>query len=130
MAATHWLDISLALDSITWHFGNFGEPGLVADTEAGLRELGLSELADCFAEAKDLMVPLLARRTEADSDPYKILERAGLRERGEEINARAEALVTLESGDSAIYAAWIRYARRCPERVFGGGPPGFAAETD
>jgi len=30
MAATHWLDISLTLDSITWHFGNFGEPGLVA----------------------------------------------------------------------------------------------------
>jgi hypothetical protein len=25
MAATHWLDISLTLDSITWHFGNFGE---------------------------------------------------------------------------------------------------------
>lgn len=27
MAATHWLDISLTLDSLTWHFGNFGEPG-------------------------------------------------------------------------------------------------------
>ncbi len=25
MAATHWLDISLTLDSLTWHFGNFGE---------------------------------------------------------------------------------------------------------
>ena len=32
MAATHWLDISLTLDSITWHFGNFGEPALVAET--------------------------------------------------------------------------------------------------
>ena len=40
MAATHWLDISLTLDSITWHFGNFGEPYLVAETEAGLQELG------------------------------------------------------------------------------------------
>ncbi|MGA7913924.1 MAG: hypothetical protein WCA00_01715 [Candidatus Acidiferrales bacterium] len=38
MAATHWLDLSLTLDSITWHFGNFGEPHLVAETEAGLRE--------------------------------------------------------------------------------------------
>ena len=36
MAATHWLDISLTLDSITWHFGNFGEPHLVVETEAGL----------------------------------------------------------------------------------------------
>src|SRR5206468_12566443 len=48
MAATHWLDISLTLDSLTWHFGNFGEPQLVAETEAGLRELGLHELALCF----------------------------------------------------------------------------------
>src|SRR5580698_5671298 len=48
MAATHWLDISLTLDSITWHFGNFGEPYLVAETEAGLQELGLHELAICF----------------------------------------------------------------------------------
>ncbi len=45
MAVTHWLDISLTLDSLTWHFGNFGEPNLVAETEAGLRELGLDELA-------------------------------------------------------------------------------------
>jgi hypothetical protein len=29
MAATHWLDISLTLDSLTWHFGNFGERQLV-----------------------------------------------------------------------------------------------------
>ena len=52
MAATHWLDISLTLDSITWHFGNFGEPQLIAETEAGLRELGLHELASCFVELK------------------------------------------------------------------------------
>ena len=44
MAATHWLDISLTLDSLTWHFGNFGERQLVAETEAGLRESGLPEL--------------------------------------------------------------------------------------
>jgi hypothetical protein len=43
MAATHWLDVSLTLDSITWHFGNFSEPQLIAETEAGLRELGLEE---------------------------------------------------------------------------------------
>ena len=69
MAATHWLDISLTLDSITWHFGNFGEPGLVAQTEAGLHELSLHELAACFVEARNLMTPLLAHRTEADGDP-------------------------------------------------------------
>jgi hypothetical protein len=119
MAATHWLDISLTLDSITWHFGNFGELGLVAETETGLRELGLDELADCFVEAKNLMLPLLAHRTEADGDPYEILERAGLKIRADEIDRRARALDNLGNGKSVIYEAWIRHARQYPERVFG-----------
>jgi hypothetical protein len=118
MAATHWLDISLTLDSITWHFGNFGEPGLVAATEAGLRELGLLDLAECFVEAKQLMSPLLAGRTESDGDHYEILERAGLRERADQIDRRAWALDNLGPGESVIYNAWIQYTRQHPERVF------------
>jgi hypothetical protein len=119
MAATHWLDISLTLDSITWHFGNFGEPKLVAQTEAGLRELGLHELASCFVDARDLMLPLLVKRTEADGDPYEILERAGLRARADEIDRRASTLDDLGADRSVIYDAWIRYTRQHPERVFG-----------
>jgi hypothetical protein len=118
MASTHWLDISLTLDSITWHFGNFGEEHLVAETESGLRELGLHELALCFVEAKELMLPLLAQRIEADGDPYEILERAGLKTRGDELDRRACALDNLGRGKSLIYDAWIRYARQHPERVF------------
>ncbi|MGJ5817372.1 hypothetical protein [Paludibaculum fermentans] len=118
MAATHWLDISLTLDSMTWHFGNFGEPGLVMATEAGLRELGLHELAACFVEARELMIPLLAHSTEADGSPYDILQRAGLRERGEELDNRAEALADLAQDESVIYEAWVRYARQHPEHVF------------
>jgi hypothetical protein len=121
MAATHWLDVSLTLDSITWHFGNFGEPGLVDATEAGLRELGLDKLAACFVEAKQLMTPLLVNWTEADGDPYEILERAGLKDRGDEIDTRATELANSGAGESAIYDAWIRHARKHPERVF--GPP-------
>jgi len=118
MAATHWLDISLTLDSLTWHFGNFGEPHLVAETEAGLRELGLHELAACFVEAKELMLPLLAHRTQAEGDPYEILERAGLRTRADELDRRAWALDNLRPSKSLIYEAWIRHSRQHPERVF------------
>jgi hypothetical protein len=119
MAATHWLDISLTLDSITWHFGNFGEPTLVAQTEAGLRELNLHELAECFVEARDLMTPLLVQPKESDGDPYELLERAGLRERANEIDRRAWALDDLGPGESVIYKAWVRYTRQHPDRVFG-----------
>jgi len=55
MAATHHLDISLALDDIGWHFLNFGETGHVKETEMGLRELGMSEMANLFAEAYRIM---------------------------------------------------------------------------
>jgi hypothetical protein len=119
MAATHWLDISLTLDSITWHFGNFGETHLVAETEAGLRELGLLELASCFAEAKELMLPLLASHSGTDNDPNEILERAGLDARGDELDRCAWALDNLGPGKSVIYEAWIRYTRQHPERVLG-----------
>jgi hypothetical protein len=128
MAATHWLDISLTLDSITWHFGNFGEPALVAETEAGLRELDLQELAECFVEAKELMTPLLAQRTETDGDPYEILERAGLKERADKIDRRAWVLDDLGPGESVIYKAWIRYARQHPDRVFGPAPSSPSAK--
>ena len=49
MAATHHLDVSLTLDDIGWHFLNFGERNFVRETEAGLRELGLGDLAEWFA---------------------------------------------------------------------------------
>jgi hypothetical protein len=124
MAATHWLDVSLTLDSLAWHFGNFGEPRLVAHTEAGLHELGLHELAECFHEAGNLMLSLLARRKEEEGDSNAILESKGLREVADQLNRRAWALHPIAKSkkateSSAIYAAWIRYARKHPEDVFG-----------
>jgi len=89
------------------------------ETEAGLRELGLHELAHCFVEAKELMVPLLAQRTETNGDPYEILEQAGLKARGDELDRQADVLEEREPGKSPIYEAWIRYTRQHPERVFG-----------
>ncbi|HTF65745.1 MAG TPA: hypothetical protein VK638_23955 [Edaphobacter sp.] len=119
MTATHWLDVSLTLDSITWHFGNFGEPHLVAETETGLTELGLHELASCFREAKQVVVPLLSQRTEADEDFYDFLERKGVRQRADELDQLAWGLGNVEPDKSAIYEAWVRYSRQHPERVFG-----------
>ena len=74
----------------------------MAHTEAGLRELGLDELADCFKEAKEFMAPLLSHRTEADGNPYEILERIGLKERGEEIDDRAWQLRDIRPNESAM----------------------------
>jgi hypothetical protein len=118
MAATHWLDISLTLDSITWHFGNFGEPALVAQTEEGLLELGLDELAWVFREARILMAPFIDQMS-PEQPPDELLEKAGLGESGDRIDRKAWELADLGTGKSAIYDAWIRYARSSPELVFG-----------
>ena len=119
MAATHWLDVSLAHDSITWHFGNFGEPGLVEATESGLTELDLFELAACFREAKELMMPLISSQTEAPDDFDDFLAQNGASQQAEELNERAWDLGSQKSdGKSLIYSAWVRYARLHPENVF------------
>ncbi len=45
------------------------------------------------------MLPLLAQRTEADGDPYEILEQAGLRAPADELDERASTLGNLGSGN-------------------------------
>lgn len=66
-----------------------------------------------------LMIPLLARRKEAEGDPYELVKRAGIEKRAEELDRRTWALDDLGPGKSVIYEAWIRYTRQHPERVFG-----------
>lgn len=116
MAATHHLDISLTMDDIGWHFLNFGEPGLVRETEAGLRELGLDEIADYFAEAHSIVDPLKPEIKEAQ-DYYACLESRGLMDRTNELTNKASAKQPTLSG-SPIYAAWTKYARMHPEKGF------------
>lgn len=100
---------------------NFGEPGLVAETEEGLQELGLDQLAGVLRLAKELMIPLITQETidEAEEDPCSLLDRTGNRELADDIDRQAWALTDLGRGRSLIYEAWVRYARQNPERVFG-----------
>jgi hypothetical protein len=116
MAATHYLDISLTIDDIGWHFLNFGEPGLVRETVSGLRELGLDDIADYFMEAYSIVNPLRPEIKKAN-DYYELLESRGLMKRINELTHKALAKQPQLSG-SPIYAAWIKYARLHPEKVF------------
>jgi hypothetical protein len=116
MAATHHLDISLTMDDIGWHFLNFGEPSFVRETDAGLRELGLDDIADYFMEAHSIVNPLRPEIKEAD-DYYECLESRGLMERINELTNKASKTQPTVSG-SPIYAAWVKYAREHPEKVF------------
>jgi hypothetical protein len=120
MAATHWLDISLTLDSIGWHFLNFGEANLVNETHLGLRELGLDDLAGWFMEAYDIVNPLKAEIRESD-EYLETLRDHGVLDRMDELSKLAwdQDGPDIKPKRSAIYDSWVRYARLHPERVFG-----------
>jgi len=126
MAATHHLDVSLTLDDIGWHFLNFGEAGLVRETEAGLRRLGLADMAEWFNEAHHIVEPFLKAvvlgTVKSPGDQYSVwLEASGNKQRMDALSQRAWDKSTGCSDDtngSAIYESWIKYARSRPEDVF------------
>ena len=115
MAATHHLDISLTLDDIGWHFLNFGEPSLVRETIAGLKELGLTELVGYFEEAAEIMSDL---QGQINGDNYRdCLQEHEKSERIDKLNRTAWAIDKSGSVvEGAIHSAWIRYAREHPIR--------------
>jgi len=122
MAATNCLDMSLTMDDIGWHFGNFGNPQLVKETERGLRELELTDLAEWFHEANEIVQPLLPQ-IDTGKDFADILRDHKDADRLDELSAKAWALdKATGSGKSpegsAIYTAWVKYARTHPELVF------------
>lgn len=128
MAATHHLDVSLAIDDIGWHFLNFGEPHLVEQTKAGLRELGMNDLAEWFAEAHAIMLQFSkaaeAGEFESSGDDYPDwLVMSGNEHRIDMLSKLAWDKNKASKGTgtgSAIYDAWISYARAKPENVFRG----------
>ena len=91
MAATHYLDFSLSIDHIGWHFLNFGESAFVAETESGLRVLGLDQLADWFREASLIVLPLKSEIDEC-GDYYECIQRHGVVGRLDELQKNADSL--------------------------------------
>ena len=123
MAATHYLDVSLALDDIGWHFLNFGEANFVRETEAGLRILGLHDLAEWFHEAHSIVKLFLdavqSGVLEGRNDVYlRWLKETGNEERIDALSQFAWDKNKVSANGSAIYAAWIRYARGNPDEIF------------
>lgn len=117
MAATYELDVSLTLDDLGWHFGNWHDLERAEETAKGLEELGARELAAIFRRATDL-----AQRWWDDlgSDGWMDWYHGSEFEREiDPLNKRA--LEILEGKPSGIFSYWVEYARRHPENL--GVPP-------
>jgi hypothetical protein len=113
MATTYELDVSLALDDLGWHFGNWHNPELAEETTRGLEELGAAEMAMVFRQAFELAQKYwspLGSANWAEWYPGSELE-----EKLEPLNQRAWAILKDES--MGIFKYWVDYARRNPEKV-------------
>jgi len=112
MAATYELDVSLALDDLGWHFGNWHSVELAEETATGLDELGASELAEVFRGAFQLAQDFWIELGSEDwMDWYhgSPLEQA--------VDPLNKAWLILAGKKNGIFKYWVDYARSHPENV-------------
>ena len=113
MAATHHLDVSLTLDDLGWHFGNWHDARLTEATASGLDELGATELANLFRQAYGLALKYWVEL--GREDWTKWYPGSGLEKEVEPLNERACAL--LDEKWNGILGIWVEYARQFPDKV-------------
>lgn len=113
MAATYELDVSLTMDDLGWHFGNWRDKEMADETALGLEVLGASELAGLFREAFRQALDYwdeLGRKNWPQWYHGSPLEAAV-----EDLNAQAWEF--LDKHENGIFHYWVEYARKHPEGV-------------
>jgi len=113
MAATYELDVSLALDDLGWHFGNWHDEALADETAHGLEVLDAPELARIFREALRLALPYwseLGGKNWTQWYPGSPLEQA-LAPWNE------QAWKILKQHKKGIFHYWVTYARTNPNGI-------------
>jgi len=113
MAATYELDVSLALDDLGWHFGNWHSADLAQETAQGLEVLGASELAGLFGQAFQIAKKYW---TELGAKNWmKWYHGSAFEKAVDPLSQRAWAI--LKDKKKGIFKYWVDYARRHPEQV-------------
>ena len=113
MAATYELDVSLALEDLGWHFGQWHHLELAEETAAGLVELGAEDLASVFREALWRARKVWDKLAQPNWSEW--YDRSPLQQELAPLNERAWAL--WREQPMGIFSFWITYARRHPERL-------------
>jgi hypothetical protein len=113
MAAMYELDVSLSLDDLGWHFGNWHNKALAEETALGLEELGADEMARIFREAYALAVPYWDELGAEDWNKWYF--QSSLDKALAPLNDRAWEIQKQCGG--SLLGVWVPYARRYPERL-------------
>ena len=118
MAATHGLDVSMCLDDLGWHFGNWPSLEVAEETRVGLGALGARKEQHVFAQAIEI-----ARRNWAfiTSDGFfdRYLE-SDMKGEMMPLNDRLWGLTSTSRNNNgtSLVDRWAPYARRYPETIF------------
>jgi hypothetical protein len=113
MAATYELDVSLAMDDLGWHFGNWHNTVLAEETIRGLDELGATELMVIFKEAFQITFQYWDKL--GAKDWSKWYHDSPLEKEIKPLNEQAWKI--LKAKKNGIFEYWVQYARKHPERI-------------
>mgnify|MGYP001600541983 CR=1 FL=1 len=113
MAATYEFDVSLVMDDLGWHFGNWHNTALAEETARGLDELGAAELATIFKESFQIALRYWDKLGAKDWSQW--YHGSPLEKEIESLNK--QALKILEEKKNGIFEYWVNYARQHPERI-------------
>src|SRR5437016_10536480 len=80
MAAAYPFDVSIAMNDLASHFFEHHDERLLQETYSGLRELGLTQAAELFRSAWEIVEPYFEeiRTGLGDEDPDDYFERTGI----------------------------------------------------
>src|SRR5262245_54104420 len=110
MAAIHQLDVSLTLDDLGWHFGNWHHHGYAKETAQGLRVLGAHRAAELFQAAYGEAMRYWDRLSQPDwMDWY---HGSPLEEAVRPLDREMWELYPSASG--GLLRLWVSYARAHP----------------
>jgi hypothetical protein len=115
MAVTFELDVSMALDDLGWHFGNWCYRPYCDQTLWGLRELEAGEYAEMFAKAYELAQSYWTEIRDPPHDDFaKWYNESDFEKATEPLSFRWWELQKIDGG---IFGHWTRYARKYPHKV-------------
>src|SRR5579862_1320102 len=121
MAATHSLDVSMALDDLGWHFANWHHHEFCEETSRGLLELGLNEIADWFNQAYQLVLPHWDAISDMLAVDFKVFlewyNDSPLEKALSPLNQRLWVICDDTLPDPGLMKFWVDYARKHPARV-------------
>lgn len=118
MAGIHSLDVSMSMDDLAWHFGNYNEEHELQETLNGLCELEMPEIAVLFAEMWEFMKPHMSALQSENYDGKEFSD--WLVDIGAEDFAKGKSRFIWDyskrAGELGLLESWARYARKYPER--------------